>query len=122
PRDTIYLAQTPQAFQRHVLLDAMRGTDDATDEAMLAERAGHRVRIVDGEAANIKITTMDDLLIAEAIAAIVDRSADRFARPTSAERGERPGDADVSLRSEREGASRAGPARTGRAGTGYDLH
>jgi 2-C-methyl-D-erythritol 4-phosphate cytidylyltransferase/2-C-methyl-D-erythritol 2,4-cyclodiphosphate synthase len=106
PRDTIYLAQTPQAFRRHVLADALRGTDDATDEAALAERAGYQVRIVDGEAANIKITTMDDLPIAEAIAAIVDR----------------PADADVSVSSEREGFSRAGPVRTGRAGTGYDLH
>jgi len=87
PRETIFLAQTPQAFRREVLADALRLDGDATDEATLAERAGHQVRIVDGEAANIKITTRDDLVIAEAIA----------------------------------GAS-ARPARTGRAGTGYDLH
>src|SRR5439155_16818484 len=51
-RETIYLAQTPQAFRRDVLLDALAQTIDATDEAALAERAGHVVRIVEGEASN----------------------------------------------------------------------
>jgi 2-C-methyl-D-erythritol 4-phosphate cytidylyltransferase/2-C-methyl-D-erythritol 2,4-cyclodiphosphate synthase len=67
-RETIYLAQTPQAFRREVLRDALALTADATDEAALAEQAGHRVRIVEGEATNIKITTPDDLAIAETIA------------------------------------------------------
>lgn len=91
-RETIYLAQTPQAFRREVLHAALALTADATDEAALAERAGHRVRIVEGEATNIKITTPDDLVIAAAISL------------------------------ERDGVSRAAPARTGRAGVGYDLH
>jgi 2-C-methyl-D-erythritol 4-phosphate cytidylyltransferase/2-C-methyl-D-erythritol 2,4-cyclodiphosphate synthase len=99
PRETIFLAQTPQAFRRDVLQSALalgaRENADATDEAALAERAGHRVRLVDGEATNIKITTPDDLAIAEAIAA--QHSALRTSHP-------------------------APPARTGRAGTGYDLH
>jgi 2-C-methyl-D-erythritol 2,4-cyclodiphosphate synthase len=38
-----------------------------TDEAALAERAGHAVRIVEGEAWNIKITTANDLVVAEAM-------------------------------------------------------
>jgi 2-C-methyl-D-erythritol 4-phosphate cytidylyltransferase/2-C-methyl-D-erythritol 2,4-cyclodiphosphate synthase len=86
-RREIFLAQTPQAFRRDVLRDALQITSDATDEAALAEQAGHPVRIVAGEASNIKITTADDLAIAEAL-------------------------------------SRGGtkPARTGRAGLGYDLH
>jgi 2-C-methyl-D-erythritol 4-phosphate cytidylyltransferase/2-C-methyl-D-erythritol 2,4-cyclodiphosphate synthase len=96
-RDTIYLAQTPQAFRRDVLASALAVTADATDEAALAEHAGHAVRIVDGEAANIKITTADDLPIAASIAAAIDR--------------------DVK---ERDPFRRA--IRTGRAGTGYDLH
>jgi 2-C-methyl-D-erythritol 4-phosphate cytidylyltransferase/2-C-methyl-D-erythritol 2,4-cyclodiphosphate synthase len=91
-RRTIFLAQTPQAFRRNILRDALAITSDATDEAALAEQAGHRVTIVAGEASNIKITTPEDLAIAETIAA------------------------------EREGFSRAKPARTGRAGLGYDLH
>jgi 2-C-methyl-D-erythritol 4-phosphate cytidylyltransferase/2-C-methyl-D-erythritol 2,4-cyclodiphosphate synthase len=63
-RDTIYLAQTPQAFRREVLADAValgRSGVDATDEAMLAERAGHTVRIVEGERSNVKITTAADV-------------------------------------------------------------
>jgi 2-C-methyl-D-erythritol 4-phosphate cytidylyltransferase/2-C-methyl-D-erythritol 2,4-cyclodiphosphate synthase len=68
PREEIYLAQTPQAFRAGVLRDALAvGTQGvaATDEAMLAERAGHRVRVVEGEPGNLKITTPDDLEMAE---------------------------------------------------------
>lgn len=65
PRDQIFLAQTPQAFRRNVLRDALALHGDATDEAALAERAGHHVRLVDGDWANLKITTTDDLAIAE---------------------------------------------------------
>ena len=93
PRDTIYLAQTPQAFRRDVLASALALAADATDEAALAEQAGHRVQVVDGEPTNLKITLAEDLPIAEAIA----QSAER--RPSF---------------------RRA--IRTGRAGTGYDLH
>jgi len=67
PRDSIYLAQTPQGFRREVLARAIAaGADgaDVTDEAMLAERAGYRVRLVDGETGNIKVTTQDDLEVA----------------------------------------------------------
>ena len=73
PRETIFLAQTPQAFRRSVLVDALNVADDATDEAAMAERAGHQVRLVEGEASNIKITTREDLSIADAIAAATDR-------------------------------------------------
>ena len=68
PRESIFLAQTPQAFRRDVLRDALALGEDATDEAALAERAGHIVRLVDGEWSNIKITTPDDLPIAETLA------------------------------------------------------
>jgi 2-C-methyl-D-erythritol 4-phosphate cytidylyltransferase/2-C-methyl-D-erythritol 2,4-cyclodiphosphate synthase len=63
PRETIFLAQTPQAFRRDVLVTAMAavGDMDVTDEAMLVERAGFAVRLVDGDASNIKVTTPDDL-------------------------------------------------------------
>src|SRR3989442_5004533 len=68
PRDEIYLAQTPQAFRTSVLRDALAlATDaEATDEAALAEQAGHRVHLVDGDPRNMKITTPDDLAMAEA--------------------------------------------------------
>lgn len=65
PREQIFLAQTPQAFRTAVLRDALALEGEATDEAALAERAGHRVKLVEGDAANLKITTPDDLAIAE---------------------------------------------------------
>jgi len=99
PRDTIFLAQTPQAFRRDVLRDALASSGDATDEAELAERAGHLVRLVEGEATNIKITTQDDVAVAQAMAA--ERGSGVLGRDTN---------------------ERAAPARTGRAGIGYDLH
>ena len=68
PRETIYLAQTPQAFRRSVLSDAMSRAGDGTftDEAMLVERAGFPVHIVAGDPANIKVTTPHDLAAARA--------------------------------------------------------
>jgi 2-C-methyl-D-erythritol 2,4-cyclodiphosphate synthase/2-C-methyl-D-erythritol 4-phosphate cytidylyltransferase len=65
PREHIFLAQTPQAFLVDVLRDALAIGVDATDEAALAERAGHTVRVVDGDPRNLKVTTPDDLAIAE---------------------------------------------------------
>jgi 2-C-methyl-D-erythritol 4-phosphate cytidylyltransferase/2-C-methyl-D-erythritol 2,4-cyclodiphosphate synthase len=68
PRGEIFMAQTPQAFRVAVLRDALalaRGSAEATDEAALAERAGHRVQLVAGDAQNMKITTADDLALAE---------------------------------------------------------
>jgi 2-C-methyl-D-erythritol 4-phosphate cytidylyltransferase/2-C-methyl-D-erythritol 2,4-cyclodiphosphate synthase len=63
PREEIFLAQTPQAFRRPVLMAAVAaGRElDATEEAMLAERAGHPVHVVAGDPANVKITTAGDL-------------------------------------------------------------
>ena len=64
PRVSVYLAQTPQAFRREILSAAValgRAGVEATDEAMLAERAGHRVHVVEGDPANVKITTARDL-------------------------------------------------------------
>ena len=64
PRDRIWLAQTPQGFRLDVLREAValgrRGVE-ATDEALLAERAGHAVRLVEGDPANVKVTTAADV-------------------------------------------------------------
>lgn len=67
-RDEIWLAQTPQGFRRAVLAAAVAAADgvEATDEAALAERAGHAVRVVTGDDQNVKITTPDDLEAARA--------------------------------------------------------
>jgi 2-C-methyl-D-erythritol 4-phosphate cytidylyltransferase/2-C-methyl-D-erythritol 2,4-cyclodiphosphate synthase len=64
PRESIYLAQTPQGFRREVLAKAVslgRGEAAATDEAALAELAGYPVHIVEGDVDNVKITTGSDL-------------------------------------------------------------
>ena len=94
PRESIYLAQTPQAFTRAVLEDAIqwgRGTlPSATDEASLAEQAGHSVRLVEGESTNIKITTQQDLDVSSALIGMREEGRGKIAVP--------------------------------RAGIGYDLH
>jgi 2-C-methyl-D-erythritol 4-phosphate cytidylyltransferase len=72
PRDALALAQTPQAFASAALRDAHeRAAADGfegSDDALLLERAGYRVRAIDGERTNLKITTAEDLLLAEALA------------------------------------------------------
>lgn len=70
PRDTVFLAQTPQAFRRDILARALgEGAGvDATDEAMLVERLGLPVYVVEGDPSNIKITTAEDLAAAKAAA------------------------------------------------------
>jgi 2-C-methyl-D-erythritol 4-phosphate cytidylyltransferase len=70
PRETIYLAQTPQAFRRdvwaRVLAMSAHGAE-GTDEAALAEQAGCPVLLVPGEPENIKITTAADLAFARGL-------------------------------------------------------
>lgn len=68
PREEIWLAQTPQGFRREVLEEAVAlGASgvEATDEAMLAERAGRPVEVVMGDDRNGKITTADDVMHAK---------------------------------------------------------
>lgn len=72
PRDGLWRAQTPQGFPRPVLERAHReaGPDRAaaTDDAALVERLGVPVRLVPDSPFNLKITTADDLALAERIA------------------------------------------------------
>lgn len=71
PRESIYLAQTPQVFVYDHLAEAIKlgsANGHATDEAALVEQAGHSVALVAGEATNIKITSEDDLRVARALA------------------------------------------------------
>jgi 2-C-methyl-D-erythritol 4-phosphate cytidylyltransferase len=72
PRDGLWQAQTPQAFRRELLMlaheRAMHERITFTDDAHLCERVSITVRLVPGSAFNLKITTLDDLRIAEAIA------------------------------------------------------
>ena len=69
-RSELRAVQTPQAFRAEALRRAYAGSPDdisrATDCAQLVERTGGRVVVVEGEAANVKITDADDLARAEA--------------------------------------------------------
>lgn len=70
-RDTLWAVQTPQAFRASALLEAhayaQREGVAATDDAMLVEKLGFKVKIVSGSDSNLKITTQEDLIIAEAL-------------------------------------------------------
>lgn len=75
PRHEVWLAQTPQGFRRD-LLDAVLAhpaAEEATDEAMLAERAGYPVEIVPGDEGNVKVTTARDLDAARARLSVAPR-------------------------------------------------
>lgn len=72
-RQTLWLAQTPQAFRRDWLLEAHRKAHAegvrATDDAYLVEWCGHPVSVVEGSGENIKITRPEDMIIGDAILA-----------------------------------------------------
>ncbi len=68
-RENLMRAQTPQGFRFPAILAAHRtfAGETLTDDATVMERAGHPVIIVPGDETNIKITTMDDLMRANAL-------------------------------------------------------
>ena len=72
PRDRLWAVQTPQAFARDLLTRAhaaAAAAPDVSDDAMLVEALGVPVILYDGAAGNLKITTPEDLEIAEALLA-----------------------------------------------------
>ena len=73
PRDTLWQAQTPQSFRFGTIFNAHRSAAAegfiGTDDASLIERSGGTVCIVPGDYRNIKITTPEDLVLAEAFLA-----------------------------------------------------
>lgn len=75
-RSALRIIQTPQTFHSEVLLPAFQQpySDEFTDEATVVEAIGTRVHITEGERSNIKVTTPEDMHIAEALlkAAMVD--------------------------------------------------
>lgn len=79
-RASLLAVQTPQAFRRLALLEAHRLAREAgvaaTDDAMLFERLGLPVAAVPGHESNLKITTPEDLLVAELILARRRREKD----------------------------------------------
>lgn len=70
-RDSLWIIQTPQAFQYDLIVEAEDVAEKVgflgTDEAMLVERLGHTVHIVESSYENVKMTTQEDLLFGEAI-------------------------------------------------------
>jgi len=104
-RQTLRIAQTPQGFQAFELLEAYRSaTEDFTDDAALVQSVGATLRFVAGDASSLKITTPDDLIIAEA----------RLAESASA----LPADDTGDLTADATGAM---PAEY-RTGVGVDVH
>jgi 2-C-methyl-D-erythritol 4-phosphate cytidylyltransferase len=70
PRSDLWVAQTPQVFHRESIIEAYRerrAAADITDDAQVFEALGRRVAIVEGTPTNLKITTREDLLRAEAL-------------------------------------------------------
>jgi 2-C-methyl-D-erythritol 4-phosphate cytidylyltransferase len=72
PRDRLVRAQTPQGFPRDMLeaahTEARRAGVAGTDDAALVERLGGTVEVVPGDPTNLKVTTPDDLALAEWLA------------------------------------------------------
>ncbi len=70
-RGELRRALTPQCFRYELLRDAYQQADvsdpSLTDESALVEKLGHPISVIEGSARNIKITTAEDLAIAEAI-------------------------------------------------------
>jgi 2-C-methyl-D-erythritol 4-phosphate cytidylyltransferase len=68
-RSRFRLIQTPQTFNVSIIKEAYEMKEDLslTDDASVAERAGHTISLFEGSYENIKITTSEDLIIAEAL-------------------------------------------------------
>jgi 2-C-methyl-D-erythritol 4-phosphate cytidylyltransferase len=70
-RNHLWLAQTPQVFERELILEAhARAASErieVTDDAALVEAAGHNVCVIESTSINLKVTTPEDLRIVEAL-------------------------------------------------------
>lgn len=67
-RDALRAVQTPQTFEASLIRRAhAQGGERATDDAALVERLGAAVRLTEGDVENIKLTTPEDMLLAEQV-------------------------------------------------------
>jgi 2-C-methyl-D-erythritol 4-phosphate cytidylyltransferase len=82
-RTGLWAAQTPQVFRRELLIEAYaKRKGSATDDAQLVEQLGKPVTIVAGSPLNVKITTKEDLRLAEQILKVLPKSKpEGFAHP-----------------------------------------
>ena len=68
-RQHLWIAQTPQVFRSDIITNAYANfNDNVTDDAMLVEKMGYDISLYSGSYSNIKITTPEDMAIAEIIA------------------------------------------------------
>ena len=69
-RSNTWIIQTPQCFDRKILLylHEKYKEAEATDDCMLLEKDGYKIKIIEGDRMNFKITTKFDLFIANIIA------------------------------------------------------
>jgi len=71
PRESIWLAQTPQGFRKELLQEALSVAEKegyvGTDEASLVERIGEEVAVVEGHSSNIKVTVSSDIGIVRSL-------------------------------------------------------
>ena len=70
-RDLLWEAQTPQGFHKDILVKAhaKKFKEEATDDAMIVERIGGKVKMVMGDYRNIKVTTPEDIILAKQLLA-----------------------------------------------------
>lgn len=68
PRPNLWAVQTPQVFRYDIIAEAYRRIKgDVTDDASMVEQLGYKVKLYMGSYDNIKVTTPDDLAIAEVL-------------------------------------------------------
>jgi 2-C-methyl-D-erythritol 4-phosphate cytidylyltransferase len=76
-RERLVAVQTPQVFRRALLADAHdKIIRDVTDDAAMVERIGAEVIVYEGDYANIKVTTPEDLAVAQALLAGAEATGD----------------------------------------------
>src|SRR5690606_38030343 len=77
PRQHVYLMQTPQTFNGHILSEAYQQDEDQsfTDDASVVEKKGYPVTLVNGDTRNVKITFPEDLRIAAILSGGADLSS-----------------------------------------------
>jgi len=70
-RGTLHIVQTPQVFKKNLLIaaheEALKASFVGTDDCSLVERSGGHIEVLAGDYCNIKVTTPEDLLVAEAL-------------------------------------------------------
>ena len=88
-RDKIWLVQTPQVFQNDVYrvaaYMAKRDEETVTDDCMLCENLGFEIKLCECGRENLKLTSPEDLMLAEAIIAYREKLADAKAEPKKSE-------------------------------------